>query len=47
VVREYSLATASLLPRVEPWITNEWLHSGLRTSGTAVLDRLVALTRDL
>ncbi len=47
VLREYSLATAGLLPRVEPWITNEHLHSGLRTSGTRVLDRLIGLAKDL
>lgn len=47
VLREHSLATASLLPRVEPWVSNEHLHSGLRTSGTRVLDRLIGLSREL
>lgn len=45
VLREHSLATAGLLPRAEPWITNEWLHSGLRVSGEGVLDRLIGLAR--
>ena len=47
VPREMSLRTASLLPRVHPWITNEYEHSGLRTSGEHVLDRLIGLTREL
>ncbi len=47
VLREFSLATASLLPRVDPWVTNEYLHSALRTSGEAVVDRLIGLAREL
>ena len=47
VPREMSLRTASLLPRIHPWITNEYEHSGLRSSGERVLDRLFALSRDL
>ncbi len=47
VDRALSLRTASLLPRVHPWITNEYQHSALRTSGERVLDRLVTLARDV
>jgi pimeloyl-ACP methyl ester carboxylesterase len=47
VDRDLSLRTASLLPRVHTWITNEYEHSGLRTSGERVLDRLINLARDL
>ncbi len=47
VDREQSLRTASLLPRVHPWITNEYQHSALRTSGEKVIDRLVTLAREL
>jgi len=47
VDRELSLRTASLLPRVHPWITNEYEHSALRTSGERVIDRLITLARDL
>ncbi|MGZ5399728.1 MAG: alpha/beta fold hydrolase [Nocardioides sp.] len=47
VPREMSLRTASLLPRVHPWITNEYEHNGLRTSGERVLDRLLGLTLEL
>jgi pimeloyl-ACP methyl ester carboxylesterase len=47
VPREMSLRTASLLPRIHPWITNEYEHNGLRTSGEHVLDRLLRLTQGL
>ena len=40
------MTTADLLPRAEPWITNAWLHSGLRVSGEGVLDRLIGLARE-
>lgn len=43
VLREHSLETAGLLPDARPWITNEWLHNGLRTGD--VLDRLIDLVR--
>ncbi|QBR93200.1 alpha/beta fold hydrolase [Nocardioides euryhalodurans] len=47
VDREMSLRTAALLPRVDTWITNEHEHSGLRTSGERVLDRLIGLAREV
>lgn len=47
VPREMSLRTAALLPRAHAWITNEYEHSGLRTSGEHVLDRLLALAGEL
>lgn len=47
VDRELSLATAALLPRVHVWIINEYEHSGLRTSGERVLDRLIGIAREL
>jgi hypothetical protein len=31
---------------LRPWITNEFLHNGLRTAGAQILDRLITLTRD-
>lgn len=43
VLREYSLATAELVPTLRPWITNEHLHNGLRIAADAVLGRLVAM----
>jgi hypothetical protein len=30
---------------LRPWVTNEWEHDGLRVSGGAVLDRLIAMNR--
>ena len=47
VDREQSLRTASLLSRIHPWITNEYEHSALRTSGERVIDRLITLAREL
>lgn len=43
VVREHSLATAELLPDCRPWVSNEWLHNGLRSGD--VLDRLIGMVR--
>jgi pimeloyl-ACP methyl ester carboxylesterase len=45
VDRAFSEETARLVPRMRPWITNEYEHDGLRTSGGRVLDRLVDLAR--
>lgn len=46
VLEAHSRATAQLLPGMRTWVTNEWLHNGLRLSGGAVLDRLISLVRD-
>lgn len=40
---DLSLETAALLPGVATYVTSEYEHSGLRTSGGAVLRRLIAL----
>lgn len=40
---EHSLATASLMPGVHPLVTSEHEHSGLRSSGGAVLEHLFDL----
>lgn len=40
---EYSMETAALLPDCRPWVTSQYEHNGLRTSGGDVLDRLIAL----
>lgn len=42
---EYSLATAEHLSGVQPWVTNEYEHNGLRADGYRVLDRLIGLAR--
>jgi pimeloyl-ACP methyl ester carboxylesterase len=45
VDRQLSEETAALLPSLRPWITNEYLHNGLRTDGGHILDRLIRLAR--
>ncbi|ASK66257.1 aminopeptidase [Brachybacterium avium] len=43
VPREYSMATAALLPRLRTWVTSEYEHNGLRASRQGVLDHLLDL----
>jgi pimeloyl-ACP methyl ester carboxylesterase len=45
VDRKLSEQTADLLPGMRRWLTNEYLHNGLRSDGGRVLDRLVGLAR--
>lgn len=47
VLRGFSEETAALVPSMRPWLTNEYLHNGLRTAGEHILDRLISLARDL
>ncbi len=44
VDRRFSEETAGLLPGMRPWLTDEYLHNGLR-GGSRVLDRLIGLAR--
>ena len=46
VIREFSEETARLIPTMRPWLTNEYEHGGLRTSGDRVFDRLLDLVRE-
>lgn len=46
VDRDYSEATAALIPTMRAWITNEYEHNGLRADGGRVLDRLIRLAHD-
>jgi pimeloyl-ACP methyl ester carboxylesterase len=46
VDRAFSEETADLLPGMRRWLTDEFLHGGLRTDGERVLDRLFALVRE-
>ncbi|MFP1625509.1 alpha/beta fold hydrolase [Streptomyces sp. 5K101] len=41
-----SLRTARAVRGLRTWVTDEYEHDGVRTSGTRVLDRLLALARD-
>lgn len=43
VPMRYSLQTAALMPRLHPWITNEYEHNGLGPAGERILDRLLGL----
>jgi pimeloyl-ACP methyl ester carboxylesterase len=45
VPRAFSEQTADLLPRMQRWLTDEFLHNGLRTAGDRILDRLIDLAR--
>ena len=41
----YSQETASFIPNVRAWVTNEYEHNALRADGERVLDRLLAMVR--
>ena len=45
VDRTFSEQTADLLPGMRRWLTDEYLHNGLRSDGDRVLDRLIGLAR--
>ncbi|GAB3835600.1 hypothetical protein [Dactylosporangium cerinum] len=45
VIRQFSEETADLLPGMRRWLTDEYLHNGLRADGNRVLDRLLTLVR--
>jgi pimeloyl-ACP methyl ester carboxylesterase len=45
VDRRFSEETADLLPGMRRWLTDEYLHNGLRSDGGRVLDRLIGLAR--
>jgi hypothetical protein len=45
VLRQFSEETADLLPDMRRWLTDEYLHNGLRTDGGRILDRLIMLAR--
>lgn len=46
VVRRFSEETADLLPGMRRWVTDEYLHNGLRSDGARVLDHLIGLVRE-
>src|SRR3978361_101241 len=41
----FSEETASLVPTMRTWVTNEYEHNALRVDGNRVLDRLIAMAR--
>jgi pimeloyl-ACP methyl ester carboxylesterase len=45
VPREHSEETASVIPNIRVWVTNEFDHNGLRAAGEQILGRLLDLAR--
>jgi predicted phosphohydrolase len=45
VERAFAEETAAAIRGLRPWITDEYEHSGLRSDGERVLDRLIDLVR--
>jgi pimeloyl-ACP methyl ester carboxylesterase len=45
VPRDLSVRTAEAIKDLQPWITNEYEHDGLRVSSGKVLDRLIGMVR--
>jgi hypothetical protein len=45
VDRAYSLETATMVPSMRTWVTDEYEHNGLRADGERVLDRLIRMAR--
>jgi pimeloyl-ACP methyl ester carboxylesterase len=45
VPQAFSRETARLVPRLTPWITNEFEHNGINVDGGRILDRLIGLAR--
>ncbi len=45
VPRRFSEETAERVRGLRPWVTNEYLHNGLRADGARILDRLLDLAR--
>jgi pimeloyl-ACP methyl ester carboxylesterase len=46
VVREFAVEAAGQIRGLKPWITNEYLHNGLRAGGEHVLGRLIDLVKN-
>lgn len=42
----FSEETAAQVPGLRPWVTNEYLHNGLRADGDRILGRLLDLARE-
>ena len=45
VERAFAEETAGAIRGLRPWITNEFVHNGLRADGERVLGRLIDLVR--
>ena len=38
--------TASRIGNIRQWVTNEYMHSGIREDGFKIFDRLLGMTRN-
>ena len=38
--------TAASIGSIRQWVTNEYMHSGLRDDGSSIFDRLLGMTRN-
>ena len=38
--------TAASIGGIRQWVTNEYMHSGLRDDGTTIFDKLLGMTRN-
>jgi pimeloyl-ACP methyl ester carboxylesterase len=45
VERRFSEETAARIPNLRTWVTDEYLHNGIRADGARILGRLIDLTR--
>jgi len=45
VDRELSEETAARVRNLQPWLTNEYEHDGIRVDGERIFDRLISLVR--
>lgn len=45
---DFALAeeTAEYISGIRKWVTNEYMHSGIREDGPRILDRLMGMTRN-
>lgn len=41
----FALETAAAVRGLRPWVTNQYLHSGLRDDGAVILERLLSMAR--
>ena len=41
-----ALQTASMIQGLRPWVTNTYMHSGVREDGQRVFSTLLAMARD-
>lgn len=43
---DLSMESVGSIRRIRPWVTNEYMHSGVREDGPRILERLLSMVRD-